>query len=36
MSHLKWEYNIEEHRKTKKEEGFRLEDFTDENGNFRF
>lgn len=36
MSHLKWEYNIEEHRKTEKEEGFRLEDFTDENGNFRF
>ena len=35
MSHLKWEYNIEEHRKTEKED-FRLEDFTDENGNFRF
>lgn len=29
-------YNIEGHRKTEKEDGFRLEDFTDENGNFRF
>lgn len=29
-------HNIEEHIKTEKEDGFRLEDFTDENGNFRF
>ena len=36
MGTTEWEYNIEEHRKTEKEEKFRLEDFTDENGNFRF
>lgn len=36
MGTTEWEYNIEEHIKTEKEEGFRLEDFTDENGNFRF
>jgi len=36
MGHEKRDYNIEEHIKTDKEEGFRLEDFTDENGNFRF
>ena len=36
MSHLKWEYNIEEHRNTEKDSQFRIEDFTDENGHFRF
>lgn len=36
MGTTEWEYNIEEHIRTEKEKGFRLEDFTDENGNFRF
>lgn len=36
MGTTEWEYNIEKHIKTEKEESFRLEDFTDENGNFRF
>ena len=30
------QYNIEEHRNTEKDSSFRIEDFTDENGNFRF